>query len=124
VTLSVSEIALWVCTIGLAVTLPILAFGRVQFARRAADDGTAPPNQNVRPNPVIVRVRRYLLLSGLQLLFDLIVLGFFLLFIFTAEARVLAWPLFAVALGRILVEFPIRATRRRILEILKHGYAQ
>lgn len=131
--LSLPQIWLWVCTIGLAITLVVLTLGRIRFARIAVGGVAGPPGEDDLRKAVVSRVHRFLLLSGAQLLCDLAALGYFvhsLYYQVTAgtpraflDAMLPIWPLLLAAIARVALEFPIRAVRRRILQILENGYA-
>lgn len=125
-------IVLWVSTIGLAVTLVVLTLGRLRFARIAVDGVTGPLGDDPLAKPVVTRVHRYLLLSGAQLICDFSVLGYFMYSLYhhtnadTPRAYLDAmppiWPMLLVGIARIALEFPIRSTRQRVLDIMTRGY--
>ena len=131
--LTLPQTWLWVCTIGLAITTVVLTLGRLRFARIAVGGVSGPPGEDDLAKAVVTRVHRFLILSGAQLLCDLAVLLYFIYSLYhqvTAgtpraflDAMPPIWPILLAAIARIALEFPIRATRRRILNILENGYA-
>jgi len=116
------------CILGLTLTIPVLAFGRLRFAKLSSDVARAWPNEDVRHNPVVALVWRYMTLAALQLLIDVSVLCWFAYFLFVEwtspdpraflDAVSPIWPWMLAGVARITLEFPIRSLRKRILALV------
>lgn len=124
--LGIPGYALVTCLVGLSTTTLVLAFGRLRFANTHARQARWG-NENVpaKANPPLRLVHRYALLSGIQLLLDVSIAGYFAYLVhlrvtFPEPSAFLSahppmWPWLIAGAARIILEFPIRATKRAII---------
>jgi hypothetical protein len=124
--LEIADYVLIVCFVGLLLTIPLIVFGRLRFAKSAADIARAWPNENVRPNPVTRLISRYLALATLQLLVDLSLVWLFGYALYLKaigrdagnflEAMPPLWPWLGAIVVRVGLDIVIRSIQRQVRE--------
>ncbi|ANP45427.1 hypothetical protein [Candidatus Viadribacter manganicus] len=126
--LSVAEIAAIICTIGLAITAPLTAFGRFRAARDARDFIA----RRVEASGLRDELKVFVTLTVVELAADATLIAAFAWIVYTGVTQepdaflravlpIWRWVL-GVAVLRVLIEIPLRRTLQRIrgLFALRH----